>query len=637
MSRLTQVLEKFKNRLAYRKFDSDALNISRSLAAGSLGNADNFAQWASITNDPVVVVNYIHTYITTLVSKMSSAPVRPEDDKMSELGIKLGLNSEFAKRYKDTLNDGYAFVGVGVTDGVPVVKKIDARYIMFNGEDPTLKDATDVVVFEVVPLSTEEKEDCFRTEMVANSTMSTYVTFDPNAEKVRVSHYRKDEKSGQFVLDIYDDNADKPTSYPLGNIDRIPVVRFVGDEVELSDRRYHYRGIYFTLSSVMKAIALSATKVQTRVGATDADNYIAPDSAICNHNLSWANTGVKTVDDKDGNAQPISGIQFIPHDDHFLIESFNMWKEVISDMLGPTVASGSEAVTREEVKARQEVKDAISNLYLARIVDSIEEVYRCIKMLLGGDSEKVVIVGGFIEACKREKHRGEMKEVYAYAKEAGLNTQGIVIELTKLTDLPGDIKDRLVQTFKQDPYKSPLVMQLQQQLQQSQSTIQQLNQQIALLRIQATQRLERQSEAIESDERIKRLEIAQKQWQTEADQSQQARMEVLKRLLDSGDYDGARLVVEAINMQDPPIIADPTIGQIADANTAVTRQSVNNALASTGAMQNPQQQNQGGTPPAQSSQPQASITGSVPPNLPPQPRPAQPQPPRAAATLFTNA
>ncbi len=176
---------------------------------------------------------------------------------------------------------------------------------------------------------------------------------------------------------------------------------------------------------------------------------------------------------------------------------------------------------------------------------------------------------------------------------------------------------------------------LQQQLQQSQATIQQLNQQIALLRIQATQRLERQSEAIESDERIKRLEIAQKQWQTEADQSQQARMEVLKRLLDSGDYEGARAVVEAINMQDPPIIADPTIGQLADANSAVTRQSVNNALASTGAMQN-QQPIQGGTPPVQSSQPQASITGSVPPNIPPQPRPAA-QPPRAAATLFTNA
>ena len=209
--------------------------------------------------------------------------------------------------------------------------------------------------------------------------------------------------------------------------------------------------------------------------------------------------------------------------------------------------------------------------------------------------------------------------------------------MTKLTDLPGDVKDRLIQTFMQDPYKSPLVMQLQQQLQQSQGTIQQLNQQIALLRIQATQRLERQSEAIESDERIKRLEIAQKQWQTEADQSQQARMEVLKRLLDSGDYDGARMVVEAINMQDPPIIADPTIGQIADANSAVTRQSVNNALASTGATQAPQQPNQGGTPPTQSSQPQASITGSVPPNIPPQPRPAQSQPPRAAATLFTNA
>lgn len=635
MSRLTQVLEKFKNRIAFRKFDADALNISRSLAAGSLGNEDNFAQWASITNDPVVVVNYIHTYIVTLVSKMSGAPFRPEDDALTELGVKMGLNNVFSELYNDTLNDGYSFLGVGITDGNPTVRKIDSRYIMFNGDDPTLKDSDDVVVFEVVPLTQDEKDDYFRTEIISNSTMASYVTYDPNAERVRVSHYHKDEKTKQFVLDIYDLDPEKPKSYPLGNIDRIPVVRFVGDKVELSDHRYHYRGIYFTLSSVMKALALTGTKIQVRVSSSDPDNYIAPDAAIVNHNISWKNTGVKTVDDKDGNAQPIPNIQFIPHDDHFLVESFNLWKEVIADMLGPTIASGSEAVTREEVKARQEVKDAISNLYLARMVDSIAEVYRCINMLLGNGTDKIVIVGGFIESCKREKHRGEMKEIYGYAKEAGLNTQGIVIELTDLTDLPNEIKERLKATFKQDPYKSPLVVQLQQQLQQSQATIQQLNQQIALLRIQATQRLERQSEAIESDERIKRLEIAQKQWQTEADQSQQARMEVLKRLLDNGDYDGARLVVEAINMQDPPIIADPTVGQIADANSAVTRQSVNNALASTGAMQNPQQGQM--APPAQPSQP--STSGSVPPNLPPQPRPAQMntnQPPRAAATLFTN-
>lgn len=635
MSKLTQVLEKFKNRLTYRKFDSDALNISRSLAAGSLGNDDNFAQWASITNDPVVVVNYIHTYITTLVAKMSSAPFRPEGDDLYGLGLKTGLNSTFTELYEDTLNDGYSFLGVGVQNGVPVVRKIDARYIMFNGDDATLKDATDVVVFEIVPLTEEEKEDYMRSILAPTTTMTTYVTYDPNSERVRVSHYHKDPKSGQFVLDIYDTDPEKPKSYPLGNIDRIPVVRFVGDKVEMTDRRYHYRGIYYTLSSVMKAMALAGTKIQTRVGSTDPDNYIAPDAAIANHDLSWKNTGVKTIDDKDGNQVPIPNIQFIPHDDHFLVESFNLWKEVISDMLGPTVASGSEAVTREEVKARQEVKDAISNLYLTRMVESIAEVYRCIKMLSGGDNSKVVIIGGFIENCKRDKHLAQVQTIYQFAKEAGLNTQGLVITMLSLTDLDDEVKNKILVTFQQDPYKSPLVVQLQQQLQQSQATIENLNRQIALLRIQATQRLERQSEAIESDERIKRLEIAQKQWQVEADQSQQARMEVLKRLLDAGDYEGARAVVEAINLQDPPIIADPTIGQIADANSAVTRQSVNNALASTGAVQQPQQ-NQGGMPPAQPPMPQTSSTGSVPPNLPPQPRPST-QPVRAAATLFTNA
>lgn len=636
MSRLTQILEKFKNRVSYRKYDTDALNISRSLAAGSLGNEDNFAEWASITNNPVVVVNFIGTFITTLISKLSQAPCRPEQDALKDIGVKIGLNASFAELYKDVLSDGYAFAAVGMSDGEPVVRKVDARYIMFNGEDASLKDATDVIIFEIVALTEAEKEDYMRDLLVPFTQLSTYVNFDPNAERVKVSHYHRDEKSGQFVLDIYDMDPEKPNTYPLGSIDRIPVIRFVGDKIELSDKRWHYRGIYYTFTSVMKFLAVTATKMQQRTASVDPDNYIASDAAIANHSLSWKNSGVKTVDDKDGNLVPLGPVQFIPHDDHFLIDTFNLLKTIISDMLGPAIASGSEAVTREEVIARQEVKDALSNLYLVRMVDSIEEIYRCIKMMMGGDTSRVVVLGGFIEAAKKEKAIKELQMVYQLAKESGVNTQGFVPIFLDYTDIETQTKEQLKQTFLQDPYKSPLVMQLQQQLQQSQQTIQQLNTQIALLRIQATQRLERQSEAIEADERMKRLEIAQKQWQTEADQSQQARMEVLKKLLEQGDYDGARMVVEAINMQDPPIIADPVIGQVADANSAVTRQSVNNALASTGAV-GPQQQP--GAAPSQGPTPQQNIgpspSGAVPPNLPPQPRPSV-QPPRAAATLFTN-
>lgn len=623
MSRLTQVLEKFKNKLAYRKYDSDALNISRSMAAGSLGNDDNFAEWASITNNPVVVVNYISTYITTLVAKMSSAPFRPLDDGLNDTGLSIGLNGNFSELYKDTLNDGYSFLGIGMYNGTPQVKKIDARYIMFNGDEPTLKDSTDIVVFEVVPLTDEEKED-WLSNFLPRTTLATYVNYDSNVERVKVSHYHKDEKTGTFVLDIYDKDQENPQSYPLGQIDRIPVVRFVGDRIELSDKRYHYRGLYFALSSVMKALAVTATKIQMRAAAEDSDNYIASDASISNHPLSWANSGVKTVDDKDGNQVPLKDVQFIPHDNHFLIESFNLLKSVISDMLGPTVASGSEAVTREEVIARQEVKDAITNLYLTRMVDSISEVYRCIKMLMGGDSSKVIIVGGFIESCKRDKNRGDLIQIYQYAKEAGLNTQGIVIEMLGYTDLDNKTKEKLSTTFMQDPYKSPLVVQLQGQLQQSQKLIENLQRQIALLRIQATQRLERQSEAIESDERIKRLEITQKQWEQEQKQSQEARMEILRTLLQNKDYDGARLVMEAINLQDPPIIADPTIGEYADANSEATHQSVQNALESTGALGGGQQ-TEPATPPAV-------------PNDPSQPMNPQQgnAPPRAAATLFTN-
>ena len=290
---------------------------------------------------------------------------------------------------------------------------------------------------------------------------------------------------------------------------------------------------------------------------------------------------------------------------------------------------GSEAVTREEVVARQEVKDAISNLYLTKMVDSIEEVYRCIKMMLGGDSADVVIIGGFIESCKREKHRGEMKEIYDYAKQAGLNTQGIVIELTKLTDLPTDLQGKLITSFQQDPYKSPLVVQLQQQLQQSMKTIEDLNRQIALLRIQATQRLERQGEAIAADERMKRLEVASKQNIEEMKQTQEANMLVLQTLLDNGDYDGARKVVEAINAREPHIVSDPEVGQYADANTSATMAGIRQDLVGSGAI--------GGQQPNAPAPAQPQAPAPQPPQ--PQGQPQQggvPQPPKAAVTLFND-
>lgn len=627
---LRTVLEKFKNRLTYKSLDSDALDISRSLAAGSLGTGDNFAQWASITDDPKVVVNYLRTYITQLVSKMSGAPFRPEDDKMTELGVAIGLNSIFSKQYKHVLDDGYAFLALGMEDGVPTVKPVDSRFIMFNGDSPTLKDSTDVIVFEVVPLTEEDKERELTETKVPFTELVNFVTFDPASERIIASHYHFDKKKNCYVLDIYDKDADKPTTYPLPQtLDRIPVIRFVGDEVELSDKRWHYRGIYYFLSSVVKAVALTGTKIQGRISSYDYDNYIAPDAAIANHSLSWKNSGVKTIDDKDGNQVPVSDIQFIPHDDHFLIDSFNLWKTVIADSLGPTIASGSEAVTREEVVARQEVKDAISNLYLTKMVDSIEEVYRCIKMMLGGDSADVVIIGGFIESCKREKHRGEMKEIYGYAKEAGLNTQGIVIELTQLTDLPTDLQGRLINSFKQDPYKSPLVVQLQQQLQQSTKTIEDLNRQIALLRIQATQRLERQGEAIAADERMKRLEVTSKQNIEEMKQTQEANMLVLQTLLNNGDYDGARKVVEAINTREPYIVGDPEVGEYADANTSATMAGIRQDLVGSGAI--------GGQQPNAPAPAQPQAPAPQPPQ--PQGQPQQggvPQPPKAAVTLFND-
>jgi hypothetical protein len=574
---LKTILEKFKSRLAYRQMDKEALNISRSLAGGNLGTDKKYAQWASITNDPLVVVNYVGTFITELVSKLSSAPFRPESDDLFELGRNARFDARFNENYKGTLNDGYSYVGVGVKNKKPILKEIDARYILHNGEDMTLRDATDVFVFEVVPCSIDERAN---SELLTPSFLSAYVEYDCHSERVKVSHYHKNNKTGKFVLDFYDLDYDKPQTFVLEGLDRIPVVRFVGSRVELEDRRWHYRGVYYQVTAVIKALALSATKIQIRVSASTDANFIARKDAIDNHE-EWKNSGTLTVDNTDENGNPIPPVQPVEHDNQFLIESFNLWKGVIADMLGPTVSSGSEAVTREEVKARNEVKDAISNLYLARAADSIEEVYRIVQMFIYKKTDEVKIVGGFIESVKRKKEKEEMMGIYQLAKEGGMNTQGLVVQMLAISDLPRDTKEAIALTFEQDPFKSPQVIALQGQVAALQQTIQNQNMQIALLRLQATQRLERQKEFIDSTERTKRLEIAQKQWSEEQKQTQEARMEVLKDCLAKGDYEGAIAVLEQIQQESNPLITDKLINLGANAFTEENNQSVQTALAET--------------------------------------------------------
>jgi hypothetical protein len=305
--------------------------------------------------------------------------------------------------------------------------------------------------------------------------------------------------------------------------------------------------------------------------------------AIANGNETWKNSGAREIANVDQNGQEIPPVQPIEHDNQFLINAFNTWKGVVSDMLGPVVASGSEAVTREEVIARNEIKDAISNTYLTWMADSIEEVYRVIQMFTNGGTADVVIVGGYIDSLKRQKDSAQIIQLYQYAKEGGLNTDWAVEKLLELSDLPAKMKAEIQTALKQDPFKSPQVIQLQQVVQKLNQTIQQQNTQIALLRLQATQRLERQKEFIDSTERTKRLELAYKQWADEQKQTQDARMEVLKNLLEQGDYSGALQVITEIEHQSNPIIADKIINMAANAFSAENDVSVQEALAESGA------------------------------------------------------
>lgn len=561
---LNQVLERFSSKLSYREMDKTALDISRTAATGSLGERE-YSEWALISNDPLVVVNYVKTFITVLASKLSSAPFRPASDELNELVLNMRLNSQLTELYKMTLSDGYAFLGIGLSNGQPITNIIDARYIMYNGNDPTLKDATEIIVFEILPRS---KDDDF-----ISSFPSGYIDFAPDAEKVRTSYYHIE--NGVVKLDIYNEGEDEPQRFEIPGVDRIPIIRFYGEKFELNDKRYHYRGLYFQLSSIIKAMALAATKIQIRTASSDDDNYIVSADAISNQEHTWRNASVKIIDSLDANGNTIPNpFAQIQHDNAFLLQAFEMWKGIVSDQLGPVVQSSSEAITREEVLARNEVRDAIANTYLSNVADSVAEVYRVIQMLTTGNTAKVIVQGGFLEATQRSKMLNNITSIYNLAKDSGLNAQGFVLEILANTDLPLSMKQRVGELLMQDPFASPQVKQLRTTIQQLNETVQKQNQQITLLRIQASQRLERQAEWVASQERIKRGELAFKQWQQENKDTQEARMEVLRKLLEAGDTAASLAMLNTIQHIDPPVLADPTTQVLMNQETNDTVTSV---------------------------------------------------------------
>ena len=130
--KLQEVLEGFSNKLTYHDLDTRALDISRASAAGNLGEG-NYADWAMVSNDPLVIVNIVKTYITTLTSKLTANPFRPADDKLADLMEKIRLNARLSDQYHDVLNDGYSYLAVGRQDGNPVTTQVDARYIRLPG------------------------------------------------------------------------------------------------------------------------------------------------------------------------------------------------------------------------------------------------------------------------------------------------------------------------------------------------------------------------------------------------------------------------------------------------------------------------------------------------------------------------
>lgn len=585
MSQLQEVLNKMRGVVPYRDKDIKALNMSRSASAGKIDDPE-YAEYAGISNDPWVSIDMVKTFARTFKNKLAGSPFRPRSDKMYAMGKVIKLDGKIENAVEATMNDGFDFHGVGFKNGIPLVIQFDARYVLYDGEDPTLKDCKNFVAFRIEHKSFEEMEN----NVYANYP-SEFVRYDPTCEKVITYHYHTIEKEvpltdkvGQpmldelgnvqteiknvWVKDTYKNYDAEPEREEIPNIDRVPVVRFTGERVELSDKRWHYRGLYWTMGSLQKALCCSATKVQTRIATEDDANWTASSASIANNAPSWDGQGVRQYDVIDVNGKPIDAPKQIVHDNQFLVSSFNIWKDTMQMMLNPIAISKSDAVSEEEVRARNEVRDAICNAFLRPAQEAVAEIYRLINSMYTGDNSEVEIVNGFLENEKRSKEKSEAMFIYNIAKESGLNTQGFAQLFVDKSDLDSNDKEYLLNTFKQDPMASPKVVQLNAQIQQLNNTIQQMTLENTMLKNRVADRIERNDNYIAQQERKYRSDLAFRYWQEEQKQTTNALMEVLKQAMSQGNNELAMQIVDRIMQQSPnPLVQqDQVIDAYADEN-----------------------------------------------------------------------
>lgn len=598
---LVEILNKFLSRTRYAEIDKQSLELSRQLSAGKIGDK-KFSEWAGTSNDPSVYINYIATYIKIMRAQLCSNPMVPADEELKDIGEVLHMNNVIGDCLEGVLNDGFTYLGVGMTNGHPIIKPIDPRFILHNGEDRTLRDATDVIVFEVRPNSLDADPREYSTYP------SGFVLYDSYHEHIITSHYHK-AKDG-WILDVYDDAEAKPVSYPLPGIDRVPIIRFTGERFELEDQRWHYRGLYYSTSSLLKALCLSATKMQIRCATQDDANYLADSNAIgAEEDLqTWQGVGVRTFKTSDPNNNTLKNtVQQVTHDNAFLNTCYTTWKTAITDLLGPVVQSGSDAATREEVIARNQVRDALVNAFMLPLCDAVEEVYRVIRMFMDGNSAPVVLVGGFVENARKTKKKGELEFLYAKMKESGLNTSGIVQLMVNESDIDSDEKKVITETMQQDPMASPQVVQLKQQLAQAQQQIQQMNLQMSLMKAQSSWRNEYRTEYVKNQREMKNNEISLAQWKEEHKDMHDAYSKMLDHALAVNDMQMATSVLALMRQEDRSVLLDQETNAANQVNNIDEAAAKNEVTANVNMQGMPQTQQ--GTPVMMNNQAQKTAAG----------------------------
>lgn len=467
-----------------------------------------------------VCVNYVRNYINSIVSTyndnpfgvspkqigMMSTPIEDIAKVMEYVQVKSNFNDICAQVLKETLEEGQSYSLVyhkpskfNSEQYDIVIEKLDNRMVITDAKLADNSDAENTIYVETISKNKAKKlykdyEDYDKLNFRSDDILSNFDWFDDNTEVALITYYHRTDKGVEVISYCHNSIVD----YSVLPIDVIPIVRCVGEDVEINKRKT-WRGVIYTVADLLRTINFTASLGQERVALNPNINYLMPEEGVTDikslASVNLKNRSVLVYKSKDSSGQPVSPPvrQNNSVDLTDIKTSIDINKGLISDVLGQIQGTETKQMTAEEALLKKYDKETSKEIYLKNLKEFSKSLGNVVLQYIGFIFDSQVMVEGgnylpIIESIenvyitvddgplKATRNERTLRQLMAFANLTGTNESfskiaPIVIDYL---DIEPNAKQVLTSKFVQDPNANVIPPEVQQQMVAKDQQIQQL-------------------------------------------------------------------------------------------------------------------------------------------------------------------